>query len=315
MVLGLTLIAALSFMMTMYVINSYVGKMSARTCEEVEKETEMIYVTHRDKLQVTAGAHSAMFLEYVDIHDNEYPRSTTPVQLDKEVEEEVVIDPWADLADTYECINTGYITANKLNVRKHPSTDEEVLTELLYMNEVNYAVSEIDGWYVIQLPDGTYGYISSQYVSNEKIEGIWFDVSGDDYTRKSYMDWEKITNHRSRQWRLQLMAYTNEHGIRMINDRYLIAFGQHYTNKIGTYVDVYLNNGEVLKCILGDSKQWRHTQGSNGLVGSDGGAVEFIVNTSSLSSEVRKYGSISYADERFLSRVIGIKVYDKNILD
>lgn len=93
------------------------------------------------------------------------------------------------------------------------------------------------------------------------------------------MSWQQITSTTSTQYKLREQAGMNfdEEGFGIINGRYVIActttFGQ-----VGDYLDVYLENGIVLPCIIGDIKnqnnegcnQWGHKNGKN--------VVEFIVD-------------------------------------
>lgn len=262
----------------------------------------------------TGGAHQAIndtpALSIQDVEKDMTTQAPLP-------EEEEVVDPYEGLATEYTLDKTGYVTATKLNVRSLPSTDSNIIGHVFWYQEIMYTESEFEGWYAIKTEDG-YGYISARYISsNVPDEGKYYSVSGDNYKRKSYMDYRTITSKTSRQWKLQYgYAYTGEYGIRMVNDRYCIALGQYYTNVSGTYVDVYLKNGEILKCILSDSKQWRHTQFCLGMIGADGGAVEFVVDKPHLPQDARSMGSISYANkDLFMSEVIGIRVYNKNILD
>ncbi len=95
------------------------------------------------------------------------------------------------------------------------------------------------------------------------------------------MSWQQITSTTSTQYKLREQAGMNfdEEGFGIINGRYVIActttFGQ-----VGDYLDVYLENGIVLPCIIGDIKnqnnegcnQWGHDNGHS--------VVEFVVNRS-----------------------------------
>lgn len=105
----------------------------------------------------------------------------------------------------------------------------------------------------------------------------------------SYMDYKKITCTSSNQYKLQQQsAYTDyETGIRMVNGRYCIAIGSFYTTKIGTYIDVYLDNGSMIPCIVADCKANENTD-INNQVDQLGGIIEFVID-SSVMSEVSNY--------------------------
>lgn len=109
-------------------------------------------------------------------------------------------------------------------------------------------------------------------------------------TRMSYMDWRTITDPTSDQWSLQQSAYTDpETGIRMVNGRYCVAVGSSISIEKGALLNVTLQNGVIIPCILADCKQDCDTVDT--LVGADGGIVEFVVTTEMLPSEVQLLGS------------------------
>lgn len=101
-------------------------------------------------------------------------------------------------------------------------------------------------------------------------------------TEYSYMGWQMITAKNSLQYKLREEAGMNfdEDGFGKINDRYVIActttFGQ-----VGDYIDWELDNGTVIKTVIGDIKnqndegcnEWGHR---NGLC-----VVEFVVDKES----------------------------------
>lgn len=107
------------------------------------------------------------------------------------------------------------------------------------------------------------------------------------------MDYKSITNKNSKQWQLQKMAYTDSEGLRKINNRYLIAVGSYFTRDVGTEVDVYLNDGSTLPCIVGDAKDDRHTINGHS-TGTHNDAIEFIVEQSKLHSIAKKRGDCSF---------------------
>lgn len=97
---------------------------------------------------------------------------------------------------------------------------------------------------------------------------------------KSYMPYTAVTDTSSKQFKLLngSEAYTdNNTGIRMVGDRYCIALGSYYTTEIGQKVDLVLDNGNVIKCVLGDCKADCDTNASNQYAGS-GDVAEFIVD-------------------------------------
>jgi hypothetical protein len=109
-------------------------------------------------------------------------------------------------------------------------------------------------------------------------------------TRMSYMDWRTITDPTSEQWALQQRAYTDsETGIRMVDGRYCVAVGSSISVDKGALMNVTLQNGVTIPCILADCKQDCDTIDT--LVGADGGIVEFVVTTEMLPGDVQILGS------------------------
>lgn len=122
--------------------------------------------------------------------------------------------------------------------------------------------------------------------SNELYEAseVYMDVPNWDVNCnswfKSYMPYTAVTDTSSSQYELLngSDAYTDINtGIRMVGDRYCIALGSYYTTEIGQKVDLVLDNGNVIKCVLGDCKADCDTNASNQYAGS-GDVAEFIVD-------------------------------------
>lgn len=128
-------------------------------------------------------------------------------------------------------------------------------------------------------------------------------------TRKSYMSYKAITSKTSPQYKLQQIAYTGTHGIRQVNGRYCIALGSAYTRTIGTHVDIILENGEIIPCILADQKQDIHTDPTN-RVCFDGSLVEFVVDTDYIINRVIRSGDVSVVCEEWHPMVKEVIVYE-----
>lgn len=133
---------------------------------------------------------------------------------------------------------------------------------------------------------------------------------------KSYMDYKMITSVSSKQYKLQSeYANTGIYGIRTVDDRYCIAIGSYFKASIGQYVDLVLQNGTVIPCIIADQKDDIHTDENNIMTVHNGCVSEFVVETNSLDTLAMKMGDISYCDENWNSPVVEIKVYNKNVLN
>lgn len=230
--------------------------------------------------------------------DNVTENETTDV-LDKPEAEQV----------TYDII--GYTTAS-LNVRSEPNTDCDIYEVFPSFTQIQFAyIEDNPEWVTFQYGE-VQAYLYKEYVA----EGLPYEAKpAENDTRKSYMDWRKITRKTSKQYELQKdHGYTTSNGVRAANGRYCIALGSYYTQTIGQYVDVVLENGIVLPCILGDVKQDIHTT-NNHSIGLDGGVVEFIVDTRKLPELARKMGDVSYISNEWKSNVVEVRVYYNNLFD
>lgn len=133
---------------------------------------------------------------------------------------------------------------------------------------------------------------------------------------KSYMDYRAITNKSSQQFQLQkLYANTGNYGIRVVEDRYCIAVGTHFSASIGQYLDLILENGTVIPCVLADVKADIHTDSNNIITLHNGCVSEFVVDTSSLHNTAKRMGDVSYCCEEWNSPVVEIVVYEQNVFD
>ena len=128
---------------------------------------------------------------------------------------------------------------------------------------------------------------------------------------KSFMDYRKITNKRSFQYRLQSMEEmeTSTEGIRVIKGRYCLAIGTQFNAHIGQLFDVVLENGTVIGCCVGDIKADQDTDANN-VFSKNGCCSEFIVQTEYLPQNVSESGDFSNLCEEWDSPVYAIDVYD-----
>ena len=128
-----------------------------------------------------------------------------------------------------------------------------------------------------------------------------------------------------KQYDIQQVAITDEFGFRKIicetledseatEERYLVAVGTSVSPVIGTYVDIVLEDGTMIPCIVGDIKQDVHTDITNTITSvypQSPCCSEFIVDTYKISTDVLGAGNCS----KFFgeSPVSYFKVYDKTI--
>lgn len=187
---------------------------------------------------------------------------------------------------------------NKLN-RKNTEETSEPINFQLFKTKIVKIKKEIIEEEVIDTKDN----IEKQKEDNF----IKYDTPNND-SFKSYMDYRTLSDKTSLQYDLQQQAYTDSTGIRMVDNRYLIAVGSYYTTEIGSYLDVIMNNGTVIQCILGDVKNDKHTDSTN-RQNPNGSVIEFIVDIDVINLTVKKQGDISYADEDFKGEIDYIYVY------
>lgn len=126
---------------------------------------------------------------------------------------------------------------------------------------------------------------------------------------KAYMSYTAITNETSKQYALQKLCTTDSNGLRRYDSYYVIAMGTYYSKTVGTRVDITLDTGVVLKCVIGDVKQDKHTDATNRQAVGNGNVVEFIVDTSELPTEAANAGDISKIDG-FAGAIKTIEVYE-----
>lgn len=121
----------------------------------------------------------------------------------------------------------------------------------------------------------------------------------------------------SQQNKLQKVAKTDEKsGIRVVVDpygveRYCVALGTYWCGghpeHIGRCVDMVMENGHILPCVLADVKREEDARKSRyGKINND--VIEFIVDRKHLPSGV--YGDMQRAGEEFEGDVVRMIVYD-----
>lgn len=263
--------------------------------EQKERDTITPLFTYQiDNVTLTDDEQKVMdtyFVESIEISDNNIVMTSE--------QEEVAMPNDSDFT-------TGWLTDTS-NIRRQPSTDSEVVQVLPIGTEISYCAAN-DSWNYVKINDEI-DYVYSELVSStEVIHSTEYDTPYSE--RMSFMGYQAITSITSRQYKLQQIAYTGNYGIRQVNGRYCIAVGTAYTTQIGQYLDLVLDNGTVIPCILGDCKADEHTDSTNRITVHDGSLVEFIVDKSVLESNAKRMGNIHYACEEWKSRVVKIILYD-----
>ena len=208
-----------------------------------------------------------------------------------------------------------YVTAN-VNVRKGKCLKTDVITVLKKGKAVKVIEKLNNGWTKV-LYKNKIAYICSKYLSKKKpkkeveVLGNYVEYSAPTgHHPKTYMDWDCITSPSSKQYKLKQSCYIGNYGVIMHQDRYCVALGSGFIKTgVGTKFDLILANGTVIKCIAGDMKADAHTDSTNRITSHDGSIAEFIVNTSSMVSNARRMGDVSYSCDAWNSEIAKIRVY------
>lgn len=245
--------------------------------------------------------------EHVNARE-EIERRIEDIKLTAGVETLFSTEEAEDVEDTIEeDLNfelTGYTTAN-VNVREKPLLSSNVIEVMPLNTKIQYENYNQD-WIVISHND-TNCYISKQYISDHPIKVKTYNMP-ENSGFKSYMPYTAITNKESKQYALQQKAYTGNYGIRMVDDRYCVALGSYFEKEIGTRFDLVLENGTIIKCILGDIKSSKDTKEDN-ITSFNGCVSEFLVDPDYLPNRAKILGDMSYCNDRWNSSIVKINFY------
>ena len=131
---------------------------------------------------------------------------------------------------------------------------------------------------------------------------------------KSYMSY-KLFSKKTLQYKLQQIGTTDDHGFRRIGEYYVIAVGNYFDVRIGQRVDLKLENGETIKCVIGDKKANKDTDKSN-LFSKNDCLSEFIVDMKTLDKAVKERGDVSFfPEEEWNSPVTKVLVYEEFLME
>lgn len=133
---------------------------------------------------------------------------------------------------------------------------------------------------------------------------VSYEVPNGDTSFKTYMGYQAITNTNSAQYKLQQKATTDEHGLRQVDDYYMVALGSFYAESIGDKFVIELDSGVRIKVIVGDFKADKHTDNTNRYIDIydingnfiSHNVIEFIVDTAILDRTAKDWGDISAID-------------------
>lgn len=129
---------------------------------------------------------------------------------------------------------------------------------------------------------------------------------------KCYEYYDLITDESSLSYQLQQKAITDDKGFRKINNRYLIAVGTHWNCDCGTKLDLILENGTIIPCIVGDIKADVDTDETRTFSTYSMCCSEFIVDKNQLDTTVKNTGDVSNAYNEWKSKVIQFRILPYN---
>ena len=132
--------------------------------------------------------------------------------------------------------------------------------------------------------------VIDEYFDDAQVTGV-YAVPSINTNFKSYTNYT-LLNKRSIQWKLQEKAYTDENGLRKIDNYYLAAMGSYYSTTIGDTFRLTTDTGVVFDIILCDGKSDRHTDSRHMYTVSNNCMVEFYVDMSTLNPDVKRKGSV-----------------------
>lgn len=193
-----------------------------------------------------------------------------------------------------------------VNIRKKP-TKKSKSVGMLYELEKVISIGTIGKWSIVEYKNKI-AYIKTKYLSKKKPKYTTKNSPAGFF--KSYMDYKYITDTSSPQYKMQRnKAYTDSKtGIRKVGNRFCVALGSGFANKIGTKVNIIMKSGKVIPCILADQKKNSETIAGHKMHSWDKSVAEFIVSSRRLDRRAKRMGDISYIP-MFKGAIKNIRVY------
>jgi len=111
--------------------------------------------------------------------------------------------------------------------------------------------------------------------------------------------------------RINRLASPDHDGFMKLDNRYLIAVGSRFDTKIGQYMDLVLENGVVIPCIMGDLKADKDTDRTNTFTYHSRCCSEFIIDKKTIRADIYERGNASLKISIWDSPVKEIIVYDE----
>ena len=169
-----------------------------------------------------------------------------------------------------------------------------------------------------------YSEESEEHASIEKYEDVYvtsaIEHTYEIYNVPKYSGFKSWMPHdlfgkSTKQYKLQQMAYTGEYGVRYVDGYACIAVGSFANTKIGQRIDLVLENGTIIQCVMADGKADIHTESNNMITIHSNCCSEFVIDRNALDKNARRDGDMSSACEEWDSPVVQFYIYEENLLE
>lgn len=135
-----------------------------------------------------------------------------------------------------------------------------------------------------------------------------YAVSEDARSFKCYASYTALSKS-SKQWRLiqcHPNTYTDQNGMRKVDDYYCVAMGSYYSQTLGDIFQIVTENNSSFKVIICDFKSDKHTDKKHMYSVSNGCMLEFYVDIDKLPRYPKIRGDISYVNKKFEGKIISV---------
>lgn len=147
---------------------------------------------------------------------------------------------------------------------------------------------------------------TSEVSSETKLEPITIEHVPNVRDFKSYTNY-RLLNRKSSQWKkIQTIAYSDNNGLRKVDNYYCVAMGSYYTKTLGDLFRITTDTGNIFDVIITDFKADRHTNSTHQYTKRNKCIVEFYVDMNYLDRTVARSGTISSL-ESFSGKIVSIE--------
>ena len=119
-----------------------------------------------------------------------------------------------------------------------------------------------------------------------------YEVSTEASSFKSYMDYRALTDTSSTQYEMQQRAYTDDNGLRKIDEHFCVAMGTYY-GELGDILRIETDEGATWTVILSDIKSDVHTDSTHRYTTANHCMMEFIVDTNAMNYDIKQSGTVN----------------------